>query len=289
MSASASGLLVEGGEFPITARDFAAIAGIMMDEAGISLNQSKVNLVYSRLAKRLRILGLQNFAQYCDMVARPDGAAERQEMIAALTTNVTRFFREPHHFDHLRDKIMPGLAEQAKKGSKIRLWSAASSTGQEPYSIAMTVLGVLPDAARYDVKILATDIDPNVLATASAGIYDASALEPVPSALRQRWFAPVREQPGQMRVVDEMRSMITFRKMNLIGQWPMKGKFHVVFCRNVVIYFENPTQEMIWSRILPLLDPHGVLYIGHSERVTGATEAKLRSDGITIYRPVGAT
>jgi chemotaxis protein methyltransferase CheR len=283
----ATGGLVESGEFHMAPRDFDAISAIMMQEAGISLPPAKANLVYSRLAKRLRLLGLQTFAQYCALVTSPDGAEERQAMIAALTTNVTRFFREPHHFEHLRTQILPALVAAAKGRRPIRLWSAASSSGQEPYSIALTLLSVMPDAARHDVRILATDIDPNVLAVGAAGIYDAAALEPVPAALRSRWFTALNDGTGRMRAHEDLRALVKFRKLNLIGQWPMRGKFQAIFCRNVVIYFENDTQEMIWSRILPLLEPEGALYIGHSERVSGPAEAALRSDGITIYRPVG--
>lgn len=277
--------LVEGGEFHFAARDFAAISKIMMQEAGISLPESKANLVYSRLAKRLRLLGLPNFEQYCALVTGPQGEAERQAMIAALTTNVTRFFREPHHFEHLKAQILPPAIEAARRGAKIRLWSAASSTGQEAYSIALTLLALMPEAAKSDIRILATDIDPNVLATGEAGIYDAALLDAVPAALRSRWFAPLNDGSLQLQVGAELRALVKFKKLNLIGNWPMQGKFQAIFCRNVVIYFENDTQEKIWSRMLPLLAPDGALYIGHSERVSGAAEGRLRSDGITIYRP----
>ena len=256
-----------------------------MQEAGISLPESKANLVYSRLAKRLRLLGLPNFEQYCALVTGPQGEAERQAMIAALTTNVTRFFREPHHFEHLKAQILPPAIEAARRGAKIRLWSAASSTGKEAYSIALTLLALMPEAAKSDIRILATDIDPNVLATGEAGIYDAALLDAVPAALRSRWFAPLNDGSLQLQVGAELRALVKFKKLNLIGNWPMQGKFQAIFCRNVVIYFENDTQEKIWSRMLPLLAPDGALYIGHSERVSGAAEGRLRSDGITIYRP----
>jgi chemotaxis protein methyltransferase CheR len=145
----------------------------------------------------------------------------------------------------------------------------------------------MPDAAQFDIRVLATDLDPNVLAAAQAGVYEASLLEPVPAALRSRWFVKAEvDEPDRFRVHETLRSLITFKKLNLIGAWPMRGTFQAIFCRNVVIYFENHTQETIWSRMLPLLDPQGALYIGHSERVTGKAEAGLTSDGITIYRPV---
>ncbi|MDD2705805.1 MAG: protein-glutamate O-methyltransferase, partial [Acidocella sp.] len=257
-AAKSQATLVENAEFVFTAHDLAVVVRIMMQEAGISLSGAKANLVYSRLAKRVRKLGLSSFAEYCALVESQEGEDERQEMVAALTTNVTRFFREPHHFEHLRTKVLPGLIAQARAGKRVRLWSAACSSGQEPYSMALTLLSEMPDAGRYDIKILATDIDPNVLATGEAGIYEDSLLEPVPAAMRKTWFTPVNG--GQMRANDELRALISFRKLNLIGSWPMKGKFQAVFCRNVVIYFENNTQEAIWSRFVPLMDDNVVLY-----------------------------
>jgi len=161
--------LVEG-EFVFTAEDFRHIAQTLHAHAGIALSEGKAALVYSRLAKRLRVLGLRSFRDYCALIDGVEGVDERQAMMAALTTNVTRFYREPHHFDHLRDKVMPELAAKARAGGRVRLWSAACSNGQEPYSMAMTVLDVLPEAAELDVRILATDIDPNMVAEGAASI-----------------------------------------------------------------------------------------------------------------------
>jgi chemotaxis protein methyltransferase CheR len=207
-------------------------------------------------------------------------------MIAALTTNVTRFFREPHHFEHLKTVILPPLLEQAKRGGRLRIWSAACSSGQEPYSIGMTILSLMPDAGRYDVKILASDIDPNVLREGQEAAYPASAMDSVPPALRARWF--VNDGPGTVRATDELRALVTFRKLNLIGNWPMNGRFHAIFCRNVVIYFDNETQARVWARFAPLLEPEGALYIGHSERISGSAERLLRNDGVTTYRALAS-
>lgn len=272
------------GEFVLTPDDFRKISSIIHAHAGIALAESKAALVYSRLARRLRLLGLESFKDYCALIAGKDGLDERQAMLTALTTNVTRFFREPHHFDHLRDRVMPKLAETARRGGRVRIWSAACSSGQEPYSLAITVLAALPEAANLDVKILATDIDPKILDEAREGAYSDDAIQPVPQNLRGTWFK--RTSMGgdrPWRVSDELRSMVSFRELNLIGDWPMKGRFDAIFCRNVVIYFDEPTQEQVWSRFVPLMQPGATLCIGHSERVTGPAAAKLMSAGLTTY------
>ena len=279
---------VDVGEFPLTTRDFDRIAAIVHAEAGILLQSNKMNLVYSRLAKRLRILKLSSFKEYCALVANPEEHDERGAMIRALTTNVTRFFREPHHFEHLKTNLLPALRANAMKGGRIRLWSAACSSGQEPYSMALTLLSMFPDACSYDVKILATDIDENMVEKGQAGIFDRSTIADVPADLRQRWFTPLEKHSGAMQAGEELRTLVTFKKLNLIGTWPMKTKFDAIFCRNVVIYFDADTQITLWSRIVPLLTPSGALYIGHSERVSGPAEKLLVSDGITTYRPQGS-
>mgnify|MGYP000026376052 CR=1 FL=1 len=275
--------LVEG-EFLFTSDDFKQIAQILHSHAGIALAEGKAALVYSRLAKRLRSLGLRSFREYCALVEDAAQVDERQAMMAALTTNVTRYFREPHHFDHLRDQVMPKLAERARRGGRVRLWSAACSNGQEPYSMAITVLAALPEAANLDVKILATDIDPNMIAEGKAGLYREEAVEPVPLDLRRKWFRKVQNGSDvRWSVADELRELVSFRELNLIGDWPMKGKFDVIFCRNVVIYFDEPTQERIWSRFAPMLEPGGTLYIGHSERVAGPAADIFETTGLTTY------
>jgi chemotaxis protein methyltransferase CheR len=273
------------GEFLMTPSDFRQIAAMLHADAGIHLPESKATLVYSRLAKRLRVLGLKNFRDYCALVCEHGGADERQQMLAALTTNVTRFFREPHHFEHLRKHVLPQLVEVAKRGGRVRLWSAACSNGAEPYSIALTLLSVLPNASSYDLKILATDIDPNMIGEGSAGIYNDAAMQPVPADLRRRYFTPTRGEGGKTWQAGEaLRSLITFRELNLIGAWPMRGKFDVIFCRNVVIYFEDETQAKLWSRFVPQLAPRGRLYIGHSERLSGAAAPMFDNEAVTTYR-----
>lgn len=273
--------LVEG-EFVFTAEDFRHIAQTLHAHAGIALSEGKAALVYSRLAKRLRVLGLRSFRDYCALIDGVEGVDERQAMMAALTTNVTRFYREPHHFDHLRDKVMPELAAKARAGGRVRLWSAACSNGQEPYSMAMTVLDVLPEAAELDVRILATDIDPNMVAEGAAGVYSDDLLAPVPVASRKH-FTPIAGAPGRFSADATLRRLVAFKELNLIGDWPMRGRFDVIFCRNVVIYFDDATQERVWGRFTPILNPGGVLYIGHSERVTGPAAHVLQPAGLTTY------
>jgi len=274
--------LVSATEFHLSERDFARIAAIMHADTGIALERSKANLVYSRLAKRLRVLQLTKFDEYCDLVSHPDAHEERQAMIAALTTNVTAFFREPHHFEHLKTAILPIAIEELKRGGRVRFWSAACSSGQEPYSIALTILSMLPDAASRDIKVLATDIDHNMVAKGAAGVYDANLLGGIQPALLQRWFQ--RGANGAYEVGPELRALVAFRRLNLIETWPMRSKFHAIFCRNVVIYFDHETQMKLWSRMVPLLHGAGALYIGHSERVAGPAATQLVSDGITTYR-----
>ena len=236
-----SNQIVEG-EFHFTDEDFRQISAMLHADAGIALPESKATLVYSRLAKRLRALGLSSFRDYCSLLGDSSGAGERQTMMAALTTNVTRFFREPHHFDHLESQVLPKLLERAKAGGRVRIWSAGSSNGQEAYSIALTILTMMPDAADRDVRILACDIDPNMVAQGRAGVYSEEMVAPIPLAVRKRWLTPLAGGKT-WGVCEQMRQMVAFRELNLIGAWPMKGPFDVIFCRNTVIYFEESTQS----------------------------------------------
>jgi chemotaxis protein methyltransferase CheR len=272
-----SDIIIEG-EFPFRARDFDRIAAMIREQSGIALQESKAALVYSRLAKRLRAIGCATFEAYLELVCSPKGGDERMAMLAALTTNYTSFFREQHHFDYLRGHAFPGLIKRARDGGKVRIWSAACSTGEEPYSIALTLLDMFPEAARHDIRILATDIDHKVVATAKAGLYREETVAAVPLGLRNRWLE--REEGGQ-RVKDEVKALLSFRELNLIGEWPMRGKFDLLFCRNVVIYFEDATQARLWTRFRDYLAPEGRLFIGHSERID---VPGYESDGLTIYK-----
>ncbi len=274
------------GEFVLTAEDFRKIAAMLHGDAGIAIPGSKATLVYSRLAKRLRALGLESFRDYCALVSGSNGTDERQRMLAALTTNVTRFFREPHHFEHLKSRVLPPLIASARRGGRVRIWSAACSSGEEPYSVALSILAIAPDAADLDIKVLATDIDHEMVARGRAGVYGDSAVSAVPAELRKRWFVPVQGARGESAwgLAEEARALVAFRELNLIGAWPMRGSFDAIFCRNVAIYFEEATQARLWSRFVPLLAPEGRLYIGHSERVCGEAAEHFRSEAVTTYR-----
>ncbi|WP_047461667.1 protein-glutamate O-methyltransferase CheR [Rhizobium rhizogenes] len=280
--------VLASGEYPLTRRDLTEIAAMIYSDAGISLNETKASLVYSRLSKHIRTLGLPGFRDYCQLVSAPAGAVQRREMLSHLTTNFTRFFRENHHFDHLRDEVLPGLLARAKAGGRVRIWSAACSDGQEPYSIALTVLSLAPNAADLDFRILATDIDPKILGLARVGAYDEAALETVSPAMRKQWFQEVEIQGRRkFQIDDRVKRLITYNELNLLAQWPFKGSFDVIFCRNVVIYFDEPTQTKIWSRFAGQLQDNGHLYIGHSERVAGDAKHLFDNIGITTYRHIG--
>ncbi|MEI4471161.1 CheR family methyltransferase [Frigidibacter sp. MR17.24] len=264
-----------------SAAEMAAVAKILHDEAGIVLNQTKTSMVQSRLAKRLRSLGLSSYGDYLALVAGSDGQDERRRMISALTTNVSHFFREMHHFDLLRSTVLPPLLARARTGGRVRLWSAGCSNGQEPWSMAMVVLELMPEAPRHDIRILATDIDPEVIARAEAATYPASLLEGMAPAMVARHF---QAEGDDYRINDAARALLRFRELNLHGPWPMRHGFDVIFCRNVVIYFDLDAQAKLWRRFAAMLSPGGILCAGHSERVPVAPALPFETAGITSYR-----
>lgn len=263
-------------EFEFTPRDFERVRALIHKNAGIALAESKQEMVYSRLARRLRATGIRSFQAYLDeLESRPD-SDEWEAFTNALTTNLTSFFREAHHF--------PILAEHVRHAKEpILVWCSASSTGEEPYSIAMTLceaLGSLTPPAH----IIATDIDTNVLATAANGIYAIDRLDKMSPERAKRFFLRGKgEQAGLVRVRPELRQMVTFKQLNLLGSdWPISGPFDAVFCRNVMIYFDKPTQGKILARFAPLMKPDALLFAGHSENFLYVSDAfKLR--GKTVY------
>lgn len=273
------------GEFPFTDKDFAAISGYAQRHFGICLPETKKQLVYSRLARRLRRLGLRDFKSYIALLEGPRASQEHTELLSALATNTTHFFREQHHFDTLATEVLPRAAAASRSGpARIRLWSAGCSTGQEPYSLAMTVLDALPDVARHDVKILATDIVPSVVARARTARYSAEEIASIPEDRRSRFVEETAD--GSFTFVPEVRRLVTFGELNLIEPLPFKGPFDAVFCRNVAIYFDKSVQAHVWSNLASVLAPEGYLFIGHSERLSGPVEQDFKSSGITTYRNV---
>ena len=267
-------------EYELTKADFERIAAVLREDSGIQLNEGKSALVYSRLAKRLRLLGLESFKSYCDLISSHEGASERRHMLTSLTTNVTAFFREPHHFEHLETFLKTQHVDRTRRGGRLRIWSAGCSSGEEPFSIAAILLKVLPDAMRLDAKILATDIDTKILARGKSATYPMDGATQIPPQYRQNLFEA--NPDGDAVFSQSVRSLISFRELNLMAQrWPMKGQFDVIFCRNVAIYFSDQDQQTLWKRFGQKLAPGGRLYIGHSERIS---DPDFLSDGLTIYK-----
>ena len=263
-------------EFDFTVRDFERVRALIYKRAGIALAPGKQEMVYSRLARRLRSVGIQSFEQYLDRLERDRDSAEWEAFTNALTTNLTSFFREEHHF--------PILADHVRDRRDVSVWCSAASTGEEPYSIAMTLCetyGTLTPPA----QILATDIDTNVLATAAAGIYPAERVERLsPERLRRFFLRGTGAQAGLVRVRPELRKLVTFQQLNLLDEsYQLRSAFDVVFCRNVMIYFDKPTQGRILSRFAPLIKPDGLLFAGHSENFLYVSDAfRLRAK--TVYQ-----
>lgn len=265
-----------GKEFEFTDADFARVRKLIYQAAGISLSESKHEMVYSRLARRLRATGIANFSRYLDMLESESGTDEWEAFTNALTTNLTSFFREQHHFPILTEHIR-------KVAQPISIWCCASSTGEEPYSLAMTACEAF-GTLRPPVEIIATDIDTNVLATAAAGIYSDDRIEKLPMEQKKKFFLRgTGRQQGLVRVRDDLRKLITFKPLNLLSSnWPVSGQFDAIFCRNVMIYFDKPTQATILKRFVPLMKPNGLLFAGHSENFLYATDA-FRLLGKTVY------
>ncbi|TXI16567.1 MAG: chemotaxis protein CheR [Nitrosomonas sp.] len=264
-------------EYVFTEADFDRIKKLIYKHAGISLSASKQNMVYSRLARRLRANGLNSFHDYLNFLEKGN-PAEWEAFTNALTTNLTAFFREQHHFPILEKHV-----EQRKNQKKIQLWCSASSTGEEPYSMAMAMVQAFKSFTP-PVHILATDLDTNVLAKAQLGIYSLDKLEKLPKDnLRQFFLKGKGHHIGSARVRPELRNLITFRQLNLLDEnWPIRGPFDAIFCRNVMIYFDKPTQYKILKKFVPLLTPDGLLFAGHSESFQHATDLfKLREK--TVY------
>ncbi|BBL58404.1 CheR family methyltransferase [Methylomonas koyamae] len=268
-------------EFEYTQADFDILRKISNQHSGILVPDDKFDMFYSRLAKRLRLLGLASFKEYCQYLT-DHPADEFTEFINSVTTNLTSFFRENHHFEYLTETVVPELLKKKAAVRQVKIWSAGCSTGEEPYSLAMALKESLP--AGWDLKILATDLDTNVLATAANGVYSADRAAGISEQRLKRWFQKGRgRQANKVRVKPELRAAVTFRQLNLMRDWPMRGRFDVIFCRNVLIYFDRQTKTKLAERYASLLETGGYLFIGHSESLHQLDTA-FEPIGNTIYR-----
>lgn len=262
--------------FTFTRHDFARVRALIYRQAGIALGECKQEMVYSRLARRLRAQGVSSFAEYLDRLESGCDSGEWEAFTNALTTNLTAFFREAHHFPILAGHLL-------KMKTPLSVWCAASSTGEEPYSIAMALCEAF-DSLTPPVSVIATDIDTRVLETAASGMYPIDRLDKMSQERMRRFFLKGRgERAGMVRVRPELRQLVSFRPLNLLaGTWPLSGPFDAIFCRNVMIYFDKPTQSRILARFVPLMKPEGLLFAGHSENFMYASDA-LRLRGKTVY------
>lgn len=269
----------------ISEEAFARIAAIAQREAGIMLAHAKISMVKSRLTRRLRALRMASFEDYLNYLENSGDPTEMDSFISALTTNVSHFFREHHHFDYLAERLFPEMRKKLAAGGKVRIWSAGCSNGQEPYSIAITILDKAPDLAQKDLKILATDIDPEVIAHAKQGAYVGSLTTGLSEEVIARHFAK-SEEHGELKLTANpaLKNLISFKQLNLHANWPMKGKFDVIFCRNVVIYFDEETQTRLYRRFAEILEPGGILMLGHSERLSDSVGSLFENSGVTTYK-----
>lgn len=263
-------------EFQFTAQDFQRIRKLIYEHAGINLTDAKTDMVYSRLGRRLRATGLSTFREYLALL-ESNNASEWEAFVNSLTTNLTSFFREAHHFPILADHI-----RKIRTRGQITLWCSAASTGEEAYSMAMTMVDVY-GSFNPPVRILASDLDTQVLKKAETGIYPKDRLEKLNPELVQRFFVPVDGDASQMQIRKELRALITFRKLNLLdAQWPIRGPFEAVFCRNVMIYFDKQTQQKILRKFVPVMRSDALLFAGHSESFQHAADL-FRIQGRTVY------
>jgi chemotaxis protein methyltransferase CheR len=276
-------LATMGGDFQLSDAEFDRIRVLVREHTGIALADTKRQLVYGRLARRLRALKLGSFSDYIQLLESSDGV-ELEEFINAVTTNLTSFFREPHHFEFFANEMLPQAVKRAAGLRRLRFWCCAASTGEEPYSISMVLREQQALLAGYDAKLLATDLDSNVLAHGKAGVYTEERFKSVDGKRLARFFDEVTvDGQRQYSAVDEIRAPITFKQLNLMHEWPMKGPFDAIFCRNVIIYFDKETQRVLFERMAQLQRPGDYLFLGHSESLYRVSD-RYELIGRTIYR-----
>ena len=268
-------------------RDFARISQLIHREAGIVLEQNKRMLAYSRIAPLVRRSGRQTFKEYLDLIEQDQ--AEQTKAIASLTTNHTYFNRESHHFEHFAEHVRPGLVRRAESGETVRIWSAGCSSGEEIYTLLMVLLGEDRSAGRAlskrKVVALASDLADHAVRAAAEAVYSAESLSKIPAPLRENWCEKVKGlDAGKLSISSDIKQMVRFRQLNLLRPWPFNSQFDLIFCRNVMIYFDRPTKEQLVLNFARQLKPGAHLYIGHSERVSGPATDLLEAVGTTIYR-----
>jgi chemotaxis protein methyltransferase CheR len=271
-----------GSDFQLTSAEFDRIRQLVREHTGISLSEAKRQLVYGRLSRRLRALKMSGFAEYIELLERGE-PEELEEFTNAVTTNLTSFFREPHHFEYLAREVLPKITANAASNRRLRLWCCAASTGEEPYSIAMVLREAQSLLAGWDAKLLATDLDSAVLATGSAGEYTAERFQTVSQQRLRKYFDETGAGGKRFRAREELKSLITFKQLNLMHEWPMRGPFDAIFCRNVIIYFDKATQRALFERMATMQRPGDYLFLGHSESLYRVSE-KYDLIGKTIYR-----
>jgi len=274
-------------EFVFTDEDFAFLSQLAAQQAGINLTSDKRELVYGRIAKRLRLLKINNFKDYCSLL-KQDGNEESSHFINSITTNVTSFFRENHHFEYLAKKVIPEIIRKNANTNRprLRIWSAGCSTGKEPYSIAMVLRENIEDIDQWDAKILATDLDSDVLHTAQEAIYSIDRIEQVSDERKRKWMLMgTGKKEDNIKMKNEIRSLVHFKKLNLTEPWPVHGTFDCIFFRNVAIYFKRATQINILNRFADHLDKNGMLFVGHSESMIGLSQ-RYTNTGQTIHQKI---
>ena len=272
-------------EFHFSDKEFKFISKLVGERTGIVLSDAKRQMVYGRLSRRLRKLKLNKFSEYCDLLTSGH-ESELIELTNAITTNLTAFFRENHHFEYLKKTILPELIRKNADTKRLRIWSAGCSSGEEAYSIAMCVREALPATSGWDVKILATDLDSNMVQHGKEGIYATERVEGLSKSRIKKWFKFGKgENIDKVRISKDLRDMITFKELNLMESWPIKGPFDFMFCRNVVIYFNKKTQQELFDRYADLLAADAHLFIGHSESLNKVTD-RFELIGNTIYQKV---
>lgn len=270
-------------QFTFTTEDFTCLSQLAYELTGINLEERKKPLLYNRLVKRLRELNLADFNAYCQLL-KLNNSEEQRYFIDAITTNITAFFREPHHFDYLKNDFLPQLMAAKKFSKTLRIWCAGCSTGEEPYSVAITLSEALPTIQDWDIKILASDLNLDALDIAHAGIYPQESIANIELACKKRWFLKgTGNKTGLVLVKPQIRNLITFKQFNLIGEWPKLPAFDIIFCRNVVIYFNKETQRILFDRLANALKPNGILIIGHAESLFKISQ-RFNLIGNTIYR-----